>query len=334
MRCLAIAQAWQNAEGAATFASSDLPKSLQDRINDEGFHTANITAPAASPADANELLTLAKKLDASAIVVDGYTFGVDYHAAIANAPFTSLAVDDNSHLESYQTDFVLNQNAGVTESLYPEHPSKTEFLLGTQYALLRREFLEASTQSNDKTNTRRILITLGGADPDNATATVVSGLQTLQDKHIEVRVILGSVNPHVAGIEKQIAADGRFQILQNISDMSEQYLWTDLVIAAGGSSNWEMCYFGLPRIVLVVADNQIEIANTLAQKRIAINLGDAQAIHPAEVAKAAACFLNDTSRMNVARQAASTTVDGRGAARCVERLLNPHTIHPDNHVTA
>jgi UDP-2,4-diacetamido-2,4,6-trideoxy-beta-L-altropyranose hydrolase len=333
MRCLAIAQAWQDAGGDTTFASAALAESLQTRIRTEGFQACSITAVPGSLTDAAQLLSVAAELRATAIILDGYAYGVEYHDTIANASFTSLAIDDNSHLESYSTDFVLNQNAGITISSYPSRSSQTELLLGTSYALLRREFLASTVQPESRIDGRRILVTLGGSDPENITATVVKGLQSIAGLDFEVRLIVGAMNPHADCIADLIASNDQFEMLQNVADMSEQYCWADLVIAAGGSSNWEMCYFGLPRIVLVIADNQIQIANELEREQIAINLGHAATVEPHDVRNAVEFILNDASRLLIARQQSIKLVDGRGAVRCVKRLLG-HARSQANVLTA
>lgn len=322
MRCIAIAQAWQDAGGEATFASKELPESLLNRIQTEGFSACPIEAAAGSKADASQLLNIASALDATAIVLDGYTYDVEYHNTIADTRFTSLAIDDNSHLKSYSTDFVLNQNAGVTTSSYPSRSPQTELLLGTSYALLRREFLTATGKAENKTSSVRILVTLGGSDPDNVTATVVEGLQSHATREIEVRLIMGSINPHVETIVGRTASDKRFEILQNVADMSEQYCWADVVITAGGSSNWEMCYFGLPRIVIIIADNQTEIAQQIEDLGIGMNLGRASKLSPSVVWDCTQRLVADSVRLKNARSVATKLVDGRGAIRCVRTLLD------------
>ena len=52
--------------------------------------------------------------------------------------------------------------------------------------------------------------------------------------------------------------------------MAEIMSKSDLCIGAGGSTSWERCCLGLPTISFAIADNQIEIAEQLSQKKVAI----------------------------------------------------------------
>lgn len=40
--------------------------------------------------------------------------------------------------------------------------------------------------------------------------------------------------------------------------MPELMAWADLSIAAGGSTNWELAFMGLPSLVITIADLRYE----------------------------------------------------------------------------
>ena len=53
--------------------------------------------------------------------------------------------------------------------------------------------------------------------------------------------------------------------------MAEIMSKSDLCIGAAGSTSWERCCLALPTIALAIADNQIEIAEQLGKRNIAIH---------------------------------------------------------------
>ena len=52
--------------------------------------------------------------------------------------------------------------------------------------------------------------------------------------------------------------------------MAEIMSNSDLCIGAAGSTSWERCCLGQPTITFSIADNQVEIAEQLSKKNIAI----------------------------------------------------------------
>lgn len=140
MRCLALAQAWQDAGGTTYFAAAKITASLEARLADEGMALHLIPAPSGSVDDGAQLIRLAHRVKARWIVVDGYHFGAEYQQAIKKSGLRLLAIDDYGHSSHYYADLVLNQNTSADESLYVNREPGTELLLGTRYTLLRREF--------------------------------------------------------------------------------------------------------------------------------------------------------------------------------------------------
>ena len=108
MRCLALAQAWQDAAGCAVFAMAEVTASVESRLKAEGFELQCLIVTAGSQEDAQETLRLAREQQAEWIVVDGYCFGSDFQAALKTAKQKVLFIDDNGHAGHYSADFVLN----------------------------------------------------------------------------------------------------------------------------------------------------------------------------------------------------------------------------------
>jgi spore coat polysaccharide biosynthesis predicted glycosyltransferase SpsG len=104
---------------------------------------------------------------------------------------------------------------------------------------------------------RKVLITLGGSDPLNATHRVIKALVHLP---LELKVVLGGDSPHIQVIQQLAGESGgenaQMELVVNPGDMPALMMWADLAIAAGGSTVWEMAFLGLPAIFLLLAENQ------------------------------------------------------------------------------
>ena len=81
-RCLALAQAWQNVNGQVTFVTGTESPTLDARLKSEGMKIGYMSAQPGSAADAAITADLARRMDATWTVVDGYHFGADYQRIV------------------------------------------------------------------------------------------------------------------------------------------------------------------------------------------------------------------------------------------------------------
>lgn len=275
MRCLALAQAWQEAGGAAMLAAATLPAALCDRLDAEAVEARLIDAEPGSAADAEQTTALAHAHGATWIVVDGYQFGAEYQQTLKDAGLRVLFIDDYGHARGYCADLVLNQNSYADEGLYTNRAPDTKLLLGSRYVLLRREFWPwRGWRREIAPVARKVLVTLGGADPDNVTLKVLQALNGVELAELEVVLIVGGGNPHAASLEAE-AQHSRHTVRleRNVTNMPELMAWADLAISASGSTCYELAFMGLPTCMIVLAENQQPLAASLAAAGIGWNLG-------------------------------------------------------------
>jgi UDP-2,4-diacetamido-2,4,6-trideoxy-beta-L-altropyranose hydrolase len=324
MRCLALAAQWP---GNVTFAGI-VESHVRERVVRAGHRFAPIPAAHPNPADLQSTLSLAEELSAAWIVLDGYHFDPDYHQAVRDAGYRLLVIDDNAHRPHYHADLLLNQNIYASELDY-QVDDDTVLVLGTRYALLRPEFVERGP-SPLRADAHHVLVTLGGGDPDNVTLTVLEGIRLLEDPGLRVRVVVGMANPNRESLVTLAETDGRIELLENVQDMPGLMAWTDAAISAGGSTNWELCYMGVPNVIVILADNQEPIAQGLAAAGASVNLGWHTAVTPRQIADALSRLLGSADRRQAIRQQQQQLVDGLGAVRVVGSLQRPRILYMGN----
>ncbi len=203
MRCLALAQAWQDRGQRAVFAMAETTPALQSRLAGEHCELVAIAAIAGGLGDADETIALAHKQQAEWVVVDGYRFNSDYQRALKAAGCKILFLDDYGHANHYSADLVMNQNVGASEALYASREPYTRLLLGPRYALLRREFTEWRAWKREVSPTgRRVLVTMGGSDPENVTERVVEALTLVGLADLEAIVVVGGSTSDSGSIQR------------------------------------------------------------------------------------------------------------------------------------
>jgi len=324
MRCLALAQAWQDAGGRAIFAMADAPLPLRERLLAEKMDIAPIEASPGGGDDARETAELAGRCAASWVVVDGYHFGAAYQAGLKETGLSLLWIDDGGESECYAADIVLNQNVHAERSLYSKHASYTQILLGSRYVMLRREFARWREWKREIAPiARKVLVTMGGSDPDNITSLVVKALRLVKVQGLEAIVVAGSSNPYFESLQQMAAQSGGVVRLQRTtSNMPELMAWADLAVIAAGGTLWELLYMGC--CVLSYARNPVQgrVISDLQRDGLVQNLGDPRNFDEAVLAAAMTKLASSTEDRSRACLLSRQTIDGKGAARICELLIN------------
>jgi len=317
MRCLALAQSWQDSGGHATFAMADSTPAVEERLRAEHMKVVRLKGHSGNLDDANQTAKLALGSSASWVVVDGYQFGAEYQRSLKEEAIQLLFVDDNGHAASYVADIVLNQNAHASADLYPDRHAYTKLLLGPRYAMLRREFNPWRESKREIPQVaRKVLVTLGGSDPKNATLKVIGALQQLKVDGLRVTALVGGSNPHLHVIERAAINSGReIKIVVNASDVPELMASADVAVCAAGSSCWEMCLLGLPAVLLDLGANQTPVARKLDELGAAINVGSANAVSSEQVAGALDSLIHSPDTRKHMSKQSRHLVDGMGAER-------------------
>lgn len=320
MRCLALAQECRKKGHEPVFVLS-METSLMERLKNERMEILFIDAERGSIEDAKATIEIARKHSPDWIITDGYAFDATYGRMLRDAGYKVLMIDDYAHLLSYDCDLLLNQNIDATEAMYAGK-SDAQLLLGPRFALLRKEFLEHIDQTREIGGTAtNVLVTLGGGDPENATALIMDALGEIKDPALSVNIIVGGENPHEEELKRR-AASSRHKIFlrTNVTDMPSLMAEADLAIAAAGSTSWELLYMGLPFLTGILAENQAGIAEELGKRKLALNIGWYKDIASESLAGKILDLIQDQDRRKQMSGSGKETVDGRGAERVVEAM--------------
>lgn len=322
MRCLALAQAWQDAGGAAYLAAADIAPTLSRRLNREGIEVHEMDCVVGSADDANRTDELASRLDAAWIVADGYQFDDAYQRRVKNSDRGLLAIDDYGQAAHDSADIVLNQNIYADETLYPSRGSATRLLLGVRFSLLRREFQTWRTwQRQIPKVARKILVTMGGSDSDNVTAKIIEALEAINRPGLEAIIVVGPTNPHFSILK--LAAEGSPHVIdfrRSVAEMTRMMAWADLCVSAAGSTCWELAFMGTPMIATSLAANQTAVAEGLQEAGAALNMGWHDDVTIQEWHDSLVGLLDDQETRTTRSRLCRSLVDGYGAGRVVSTM--------------
>jgi UDP-2,4-diacetamido-2,4,6-trideoxy-beta-L-altropyranose hydrolase len=332
MRCLALAQTWQDAGGTVQFVLARTTQDLKSHLTTESMDIVTLLdVSPGSARDAEATISVALQTGVSWAVVDGYHFGAEYQRSLKMAGLRVLLIDDYGHAKHYFADVVLNQNIGIDESLYLQREPYTHLLLGNQYVLLRREFWPwRGWRREISPEARKVLVTLGGSDPHNITLKVIKALQQVGIEDLEVIVVVGGSNPHLQELEsvtRHISLATK--IVHNVKNMPELMARADVAISAGGSTCWELAFIGVPTLILILANNQTLVAVGMDGAGAALNLGWHTSLNLNDIARSLREILLSFEKRRALALHGQQLVDGNGAKRVIRFLRgNMLTLRP------
>ena len=258
MRSLALA--WKDAGGEVKVITVCQSEGLLQRLREEEFGVHLLAHSYPDPGDWACVKNILVAHPSTWVVLDGYQLDEAYQKKVKEVGHRLLVIDDMAHLKHYYADIVLNQNLPAEQLRYTCEPY-TRLLLGTRYVLLRREFLAWRDWKRDIPEiAHRILVTLGGSDPDNHTLKVIQALQEVDIPGLEATVVIGPINPN-SDVLEAAATQSRIPVslVRDANNMPELMARADVAVSGGGTTARELLFMETPALFLILANNQRHI---------------------------------------------------------------------------
>ena len=312
MRCFALGQYWRDIGRDACFIGQ-FPASVARHLDREGIQSVPISKPYPAPSDIKYIADHIP--EGVPVVLDGYKFDATYQRRLATGGRRLMVIDDNGHLPEYAGDLLLNPTSIGEGVNYPIAPALR--LIGTRYALLGRGFRRRAGQRRAEPHVaRKILITMGGADRENATLNILEALPDALLDQTTVRVILGPANTHRQALQNFCTARNTgIELVSGNQDMPALMDWADLTITTAGTTSWEIAFMGVPSISLITADNQELIARDLHNRNATIYLGPVGQLDRQKLVTAVEQLRHDREHRRQLSRTARHLVDGEGVVR-------------------
>jgi spore coat polysaccharide biosynthesis predicted glycosyltransferase SpsG len=297
----------------AGLAAAELPDALSSRLTSEGVSLSRVNANPGGPEDAGETVAQAHRLRADWVVIDGDRFGSDFLATVRAAGFRVLLIDDFADRESFPADLIVNPNLDDVEP-YRKRGATARLLAGPSYVLLRREFRQGAEKRGVRQTGNRLLVTLGGSDPENLTPKIAGALAHCSD--LEVTVIAGAGFDNANELRKLNASNLR--VVFNPPSMAEFMRDSDQAVIAAGGTLWELLSMGCA--VLSYSRNivQTRVVQALAHRGAVVDMGGTCHFDPAKLAVSVKELVDSRVARERMTNLGRSLVDGLGATRVVE----------------
>lgn len=319
MRCLSLAAAVRRAGGEPLFIGKGLGGVAEGLVRARGFAYASLGDHLDEAADREVTLRIVREAGAGVLLIDHYGLGPATHRYFRDAGVPLALVDDEVKVPGLECDLLLNQNVGVHEQEYAESPARVK-LCGTAYVMLRDEFLRQRPWQEKSESDLHLVISLGGADPENVTRTAAEGASACGALGT-ITVVAGPAYEHADSLGALLAADSRITLARRPENMAALLASADLAITAGGSTCYECAYLGLPNLIIQIAQNQARVCRGLAAAGCAAFVGLGAGLTPGTMARAVSGLADDVPLRRSMGARGKGLVDGRGAERVARALL-------------
>jgi spore coat polysaccharide biosynthesis predicted glycosyltransferase SpsG len=164
---------------------------------------------------------------------------------------------------------------------------------------------------------------MGGGDQDNVTVKVIQSLQQVDVDGLEAVVVVGETNRHYEELKSAVRfSHVPIRLEQNVTNMPEIMNWADVAVSAGGSTCWELSLMGLPAMILILADNQLENTRLLHLAGAVISLGWHREVACEQIAFNLEGLCKEKDQRAKLSHVGRGLVDGKGAARVVGLMMD------------
>lgn len=264
------------------------------------------------------------------LIVDSYRLGFVWESFLFDKVARICVIDELGE-RMHKCHMVVDQTYGKTSIQNKKLLPVTEInCIGGQYALVGKAFLEQreyclENRAKNKYGAEKILITMGGSDPVNATSLVLQALKLYdRGKKLKVTIVVGGLCKHLKSIRKEAKSLDveSVDIIVNTNNMAQLMATNDICISAAGSTVWELATLGVPTLAIQTVDNQEAIYENLSAVWAVYPLGKYESLTPKAVYESMLDILNGkVSLKDLSRKIARVT-DGKGVERVVDALLS------------
>lgn len=253
------------------------------------------------------------------LVVDSYAVAPASFSAWRRRVGALVVIDDLADRE-LDVDVVVNGSPYAAQLGY-RTAAGARLLLGPRYALLRSHFRDLPAR-RAAPRVARVLVTLGGADPQSSTLAVVEAVQrALPEAALDV--VVGPLFGPVPDLDRRAASDPRIRLHRGLDDLSALMSAAELAVSGGGQTLYELAASGTPTVALCLADNQEPNIAALA----GISLLSAGWVRESvsdrfrRVEEGCRRLAADPALRQRMSDAGRSLIDGQGAARVADVIL-------------
>ncbi len=198
-----------------------------------------------------ELIKIVSGKNSKILIIDSKRINKKYINTLKK--YSKIIIFEDEKKYNANPDLIINNNIWANK-FYKNISNK---LLGLKFNTISSNFFKENAFN---VKSKKILISLGGEDPDNISLKILSIIYKLVPK-LKIVVILGHSHPNKKSLfqfcEKKKL---NIKIVDSPEDISRYLNNLRFVISAGGLSAYEFASAGLPQLITILEKHQTKMA--------------------------------------------------------------------------
>ena len=195
------------------------------------------------------------------------------------------------------------------------------FYAGAEFVIMGKNFIEVRGNAKPPSHDvpLRVLVTMGGADPNNLTEFVLEAL--IDVKGIEVTAAVGPAakpSRRLSALMKE--RSGALNFITGVTDLAPLMKRSHIAFTAVGTTIYELAYMGVPSVIIANYEDDADYLKIFEALGFCESLGFYKNVRGGEVVRAVRMFLKDQSLWKAMSRNAIELTDGKGAGRIADKI--------------
>lgn len=166
-----------------------------------------------------------------------------------------VCIDEFGH-RPLPADVIINPM--IDSSYWNYEGSNAKVYCGAEYLILSEKLSDLHNREKEiREEIKSITITMGGVDPKNYTLNLVDWISNIFSEVIEINLVIGAGNRKKEEIYQKVKKYENFNIYENVSNLLDIMVESDLVFCAGGNTLHEVACLGTPAVILPSAMHEV-----------------------------------------------------------------------------
>lgn len=205
---------------------------------------------------AKSIVNFIKEQNIDLLVVDSYRLDSDFFYLIRKnmQQIRLIAIDDYGEKSQLPIYGIVNFQLNTNRNIYPEELLKYS-AFGPKYYPLRQEVIQAKRNKKNVGVPEKIVVTMGGIDPDEQTLRITKELKKIPGRQ-KFFIIVGPAYPAIEELAGIMQNDDRFEMIVNPDNIIDYFVISDFAITSAGVTLAELMALETPFTTLALSDDQ------------------------------------------------------------------------------